>query len=153
MKKFIVAALLACAPVAVCAAELEVSGAFLRASPKVANAGAGFLTIKNPNAEADTLVGAEADVSRTVELHTHIKDGDVMRMRQVESIPVPAGGVAELKPGADHIMFIDLKKPLAEGQKVPVTLVFAKAGKKVVEMPVLGVGAMAAPAAAEQPKH
>lgn len=153
MKKFLLVALLAAAPVAVSAAELELSGGFLRASPKVANAGAGFLTIKNPNAEADTLLGAEADISKVVELHTHIKDGDVMRMRQVESIAVPAGGVAELKPGADHIMFINLNKPLAEGQKVPVTLVFAKAGKKVVELPVVALGAMAAPAAAPAPKH
>lgn len=154
MKKILLAALLACAPVAVCAAELEISGAFLRASPKVANAGAGFVTIRNAGPEADTLVGAEADVSRTVELHTHVRDGEVMRMRQVESIAVPAGGAAELKPGGDHIMFIDLKKPLAEGEKVPVTLVFAKAGKKVIEMPVLGVGAMAAPAGGPgQMKH
>lgn len=145
MRKFVIAALLACAPVAVCAAELEIAGAFLRASPKVANAGAGFVTIRNPNAEADTLLGAEADISKAVELHTHIKDGEVMRMRPVDSIAVPANGTAELKPGADHIMFINLHAPLSEGQKVPVTLVFAKAGKKVVEMPVLGVGAMAAP--------
>lgn len=146
MKKLALAALLACAPVAVCAADLEISGAFLRASPKVANAAAGFVTIKNPNAEADTLLGAEADISKAVELHTHVKDGEVMRMRQVDSVAVPANGVAELKPGADHIMFITLHKPLSEGQTIPVTLVFAKAGKKVVQMPVLGVGAMAAPA-------
>ncbi|MCR6632519.1 MAG: copper chaperone PCu(A)C [Magnetospirillum sp.] len=101
------------------------------------------MTIKNNGATDDTLVGAEADISRAVELHTHVKDGDVMRMRQVEAIPVPAGGTAQLKPGGDHIMFINLNKPLAEGQKVRVTLVFAKAGKQVVEAPVLGVGAMA----------
>lgn len=152
MRKILLAAVLAAIPVAVSAADLDLSGGFLRASPKVANAGAGFITIKNPNGEADTLLGAEADISKTVELHTHVRDGDVMRMRPVESIAVPAGGVAELKPGADHIMFINLNKPLAEGQKVPVTLVFAKAGKKVVELPVLGVGAMAAPAAGQQ-KH
>lgn len=151
MKKLALAALLACAPVAVCAADLEISGAFLRASPKVANAGAGFVTIKNPNAEADTLLSAEADISKAVELHTHVKDGEVMRMRQVDSVAVPANGAAELKPGADHIMFINLHKPLSEGQTIPVTLVFAKAGKKVVQMPVLGVGAMAAPA--EAAKH
>jgi copper(I)-binding protein len=152
MKKILLAALLAVAPVAVSAADLEISGAFLRASPKVANAGAGFVTIKNNGAAADTLIGAEANISKTVELHTHVKDGDVMRMRQVESIPVPANGSAVLKPGADHIMFINLTKPLAEGEKVPVTLVFAKAGKQQIEMPVLGIGAMAAPAS-EQPKH
>lgn len=153
MKKLILAALLACVPVAVSAAELEISGAFLRASPKVANAGAGFVTIKNPNAEADTLLSAEAGISKTVELHTHVKEGEIMRMRQVESIAVPANGTAELKPGADHIMFINLYKPLSEGEKVAVTLVFAKAGRKVIEVPVLAVGAMAAPAAAEHPKH
>lgn len=143
MKKFLLAAVLAVAPVAVFAADLDISGAFLRASPKVANAGAGFVTIKNTGATDDTLIGAEAAISKAVELHTHIKDGDVMRMRQVDSIAVPAGGGAELKPGADHIMFINLHKPLAEGETVAVTLVFAKAGKKVVEMPVMGVGAMA----------
>lgn len=143
MKKLLLAAMLAFVPVAVAAAEMEISGGFLRASPKVANAGAGFLMIKNNGAD-DKLIGAEANISKTVELHTHIMDGDVMRMRQVESIAVPAGGAAVLKPGADHIMFINLNKPLVEGEKVPVTLIFAKSGKQLVEMPVLAVGAMAA---------
>ncbi|MBF0326812.1 copper chaperone PCu(A)C [Magnetospirillum moscoviense] len=128
------------------AGDMEISGAFLRASPKVANAGAGFLTIKNATGQDDRLIGAQADISKTVELHTHIKDGEILRMRPVESIAVPAGGVAELKPGADHVMFINLTKPLAEGQKVPVTLVFEKAGKKQVDMPVMAIGTMAAPA-------
>ncbi|WP_173974129.1 copper chaperone PCu(A)C [Magnetospirillum sp. LM-5] len=128
------------------AGDMEISGAFLRASPKVANAGAGFLTIKNATGQDDRLIGAQADISKTVELHTHIKDGEVLRMRPVEFIAVPAGGVAELKPGADHVMFINLVKPLAEGQKVPVTLVFEKAGKKQVDMPVMAIGTMAAPA-------
>lgn len=139
MKKIALAALMALTPVAVSAAELEISGAFLRASPKIANAGAGFVSIRNPNAEADTLLGAEADISAKVELHTHIREGDMMLMRQVPSIPVPAGEVTALKPGADHIMFITLTKPLNEGDKVPVTLVFAKAGRKVVEFPVMSL--------------
>lgn len=143
MKKFMTAAMLALVPVAVAAAEMEISGGFLRAPPKVANAGAGFLTIRNNGAD-DKLIAAEANISKIVELHTHIQDGDVMRMRQVESIAVPAGGTAVLKPGADHIMFINLNKPLVEGEKVPVTLVFAKSGKQLVELPVLAVGAMAA---------
>ncbi|MBC7906185.1 MAG: copper chaperone PCu(A)C [Rhodospirillaceae bacterium] len=142
MKNLMLAAVLALVPVAVAAADMEISGGFLRASPKVANAGAGFLTIKN-NGPDDTLVAAEADISRTVELHTHIMEGDVMRMRQVPSIAVPAGATVALKPGGDHVMFIKLKKPLVEGDTVRVALVFAKSGKKLVEMPVLGVGAMA----------
>ncbi|HTH15635.1 MAG TPA: copper chaperone PCu(A)C, partial [Magnetospirillum sp.] len=66
--------------------------------------------------------------------------------RQVPAIPVPAGEVTALKPGADHIMFITLNKPLSEGQTVPVTLVFAKAGRKVVDFPVVPLRTGAAPA-------
>lgn len=142
MRKFILAAMLA-ASVPAYADDLAMSGAFLRASPKVTNAGAGFVTITNNGQAADRLIGAEAGVSKVVELHTHIREGDVMRMRPVESITVPAGGKAELKPGGDHVMFINLHQPLKEGDKVPVTLIFEKAGRRVVEMPVTGPGAMA----------
>ncbi|MBI2236450.1 MAG: copper chaperone PCu(A)C [Magnetospirillum sp.] len=123
------------------AADIEVTGAFVRASPAMAGAGAGFLTIANHGA-ADRLLGAEASVSKAVELHTHVKDGDVYRMRAVEAIAVPAHGTVQLQPGGDHIMFIGLNEPLKEGAKVPVTLKFEKAGAVKVEMPVLGVGAM-----------
>lgn len=138
------AALLLAAPVL--AADIMVEGAFLRASPKVANAGAGFLTIHNHSATADSLLGAEAAVSRTVELHTHVKDGDVYRMRPVAAIPVPAHGTVALKPGGDHIMFVGLNAPLKEGDTVAVTLTFENAGKVAVAMPVGAVGAMVAPA-------
>jgi copper(I)-binding protein len=124
------------------AGDLEISDSVIRTTPKV---GAGFLTIKNATGQDDRLIGAQADIAKTVELHTHVKDGEVMRMRRVDAIPVPAGGVAELKPGGDHVMFINLTRPLAEGQKVAVTLVFEKAGKKQIEVPVVPIGG-AAPA-------
>lgn len=143
MKKILLAALMAAIPAVACAADLEISGAFIRSSPAMAQTGAGFVTIKNTTGTDDTLLGAEADISKSVELHTHIKDGEVMRMRQVDSVAVPANGAAELKPGGDHIMFIGLNRQLKEGEVIPVTLVFAKAGKKTVEMPVMGMGAMA----------
>lgn len=140
MKKLLLAAVIAAFPAMASAADLEISNAFLRAAP-VATAGAGYVVIKNNGTADDTLVGAEADISKKVELHTHIKDGDVMRMRPVASIPVPAGGGAELKTGGDHIMFIGLNRQLKEGEVVEVTLVFAKAGKTVVKMPVVGLPA------------
>jgi copper(I)-binding protein len=142
MKILTIAAALVLAASTAFAADLEISGAFMRASPKVANAGAGFLTIKNNGAQNDRLIAAEAGISKIVELHTHEKDGDIMRMRRLEFIAVPAGETADLKPGGDHVMFIGLHKPLAEGETVPVTLVFEKAGRKVIDMPVLSVGAM-----------
>ena len=142
MKILTIAAALVLAASTAIAADLEISGAFMRASPKMANSGAGFLTVTNTGPQDDRLIAAEAGVSKTVELHTHEKDGDIMRMRRVEFIAVPAGGAAQLRPGGDHVMFINLHKPLKEGDMVPVTLVFEKAGRKQIDMPVLSVGAM-----------
>jgi len=150
MKKFLLTAAALAFAFPALAADLEVSGAFLRAPPKAAN-GAGFLTITNSGKQDDKLIAASASVSKAVELHTHIKDGEIMRMRKVDSIAVPAGGKAELKPGGDHVMFIDLTAPLREGDKVALTLTFEKAGEIKVEMPVASVGAMTAPMAPMAP--
>jgi len=124
------------------AADIMVEGAWARASAKMARAGAAFLTIKNMGG-ADKLVAAKADISKKVELHTHIKDGDIMRMRKVEGgIAVPAKGMAMLKPGGDHVMFMGLTKQLKEGEMFPLTLVFEKAGEVKVHVKIGKAGAM-----------
>lgn len=92
-------------------------------------AGGGYLKLTNAGAAADRLLSVSADVSSSVELHSMTMDGDVMRMRQVDGIDVPAGGSVELKPGGLHVMFIGLKAPLKAGASFPVTLKFAKAGE------------------------
>lgn len=116
--------------------------AWARASAgKAANGGA-FMTILNGGKEGDRLIAASADVSRKVELHTHINENGVMRMRQVDGIDVPAGKGVMLQPGSYHVMFMGLKNPLKEGEKFPLTLTFEKAGKQTVEVTVMGVGAM-----------
>lgn len=100
----------------------------------VAN-GAAFLTIRNIGTEDDTLVAARADVSKAVELHTHMREGGIMRMRRVEGgIKVPAGKTVKLAPGGYHIMLIGLKAPLVKGSKFPLTLEFAKAGEVKTEV-------------------
>lgn len=142
MKKVILAAALMMLAVPAFAADMEIAGPFMRAAPMVGGNGAAFLTIRN-HGNADRLVAAEADISRSVELHTHIKDGDVFRMRKVDAIAVPMHGTVDMKPGGDHVMFIGLKEPVKEGRKVTMTLVFEKAGKVAVEVPVLAPGAMA----------
>ncbi len=124
------------------AADLSVENAFLRASPMMADVGAGFMVIKNTGKEDDQLLSATANISKAVELHTHVRDGDVMKMRKVDAIPVPAGGEARLQPGGDHIMFIGLNKPLEKGETVKVTLTFAKGGTITVDAPVVEMGAM-----------
>jgi copper(I)-binding protein len=120
---------------------LTVSGAFARASPMMAQAGAGFMIITNAG-EADKLVAAKSDISEVVELHTHIEENGMKAMRKVDFIDVPASGSVELKPGSFHVMFIKLKDQLKEGQQVAVTLVFEKAGEVAVTLPVKGPGAM-----------
>lgn len=98
-------------------------------------AGGGFLRIIG-GAGPDRLVGARADVAGRVELHTMTMDGNVMRMRQVDAIEVPARQTVELKPGGLHVMFMDLKAPLQTGSRFPLTLRFEKAGEVQVEVQV-----------------
>lgn len=126
------------------AGDISVSGAWSRASAGMARAGAGFMTITNAGAGADRLLSAATPVSETAELHTHIKDGDVMRMRQVEAIEVPAGQSVALQPGGLHVMLMSLKEPLKEGQTFDLTLTFEKAGAMTVPVTVMGAGAMGA---------
>jgi len=118
------------------AAEIGVSAAWARASAGMARAGAAFMTLDNSGSADDALIAAEAGVSDAVELHTHIDDGGVMRMRKIERIAVPAHARVDLKPGGLHVMFIGLKAPLAEGQRFDLTLVFEKAGRIVVPVVV-----------------
>ncbi len=123
------------------AGNIEIENPWARASAGMAKAGAAFMDIKNIGA-ADRVIGASADVSESVELHTHIKDGDVMKMRRVDVIDVPANGMAHLAPGGLHFMFMGLTAPLEEGETFPLTLTFEKAGDVTVEVEVKAAGAM-----------
>ena len=91
---------------------------------------------------ADRLVAASGDVAERIELHTHTMDGNIMKMRRVDAVEVPANGSVALQPGGFHIMLIGLKKPLQEGGSFPLTLTFEKAGTVDVEVAVEGVGSM-----------
>lgn len=120
---------------------IQLARAWARATPAAAPAGAAFLTVENPGAEADAIVGAAAPVAGVAELHTHAMEGGVMKMRKVERIEVPAHGSVDLKPGGLHVMLIGLKAPLAEGQSFPLVLTFAKAGAVETTVTVEGIGA------------
>lgn len=129
------------------AGSVEIEKPWSRATSTGMKNGAGFLIIHN-HGEADKLIAAQANVSKAVELHTHIKDGDVMRMRKVEAIEIPKHGTVKLEPGSLHLMFIDLNQPLNKGDVIPVTLVFEKAGKVEAKITVEANAAM--PAKQEQ---
>lgn len=116
-------------------AGLTVEQAWARPTVPGQSAGGGFLTIHNPGA-ADRLLGIEAGVSGMVELHTMAMQGDVMQMRRIEAVNVPAGRTVQLKPGGLHVMFMGLKAPLKQGDTFPLKLKFERAGEVTVPMTV-----------------
>jgi len=120
------------------AGDLVLSGAFARATLPGAKVGGGYVTITNQSKEADRLIGGSSPAAARVEVHEMKMDGNVMHMRQLkDGLEIPAGGTAELSPhGGMHLMLIDITKPLKEGDMVPVTLEFAKAGKVKVQFMV-----------------
>ncbi|MBB4265059.1 copper chaperone PCu(A)C [Roseospira visakhapatnamensis] len=131
---------------------LTIEQPWARASAGMARAGAAFMTITNDGA-ADRLIAAAADVSDVVELHTHIKDGDVMRMRKIDAIEITGGTATHLRPGGLHIMFIGLHAPLEKGETFPVSLTFETAGTIDITVTVQDVAAMAPAGAAPGAMH
>lgn len=101
---------------------ISVEGAYARAVPPTARNSGAFMRIHNSSNEARRIVSAKADVSAITELHDHINDQGVMRMRKVEYIEVPAQGSVELKPGSYHVMLIELKQALKPGDPVHIDL-------------------------------
>lgn len=103
--------------------------------------GGGFLTIANKGNADDRLLSATSPVAGEVQLHTMSMDGGVMRMREVkDGIAIPAGKTVALKPGGYHLMFMQLKRPLALGESFPVTLRFQRQGAVKVSFKVKPVG-------------
>lgn len=122
---------------------LEITTPWTRATAPTARSGGGFMTITNKGTTADRLVSARSTVSDKVEIHEMQMDGSVMRMRELaKGLDIPPGATVMLKPGSYHIMFMELKAPLAKDAKVPVTLVFEKAGSIDVQLNVQAMGAM-----------
>lgn len=124
---------------------------YVRLVPPGVKTSAAFLTLKNGSDSPRKLVKAASPVAATVELHTHIHDNGVMRMRPVADIEVPAKGSTVLQPGGLHIMLIDLQQALQEDAKVPLTLSFDDGSTVQVEAPVRK--AQAAAPAAEEHNH
>ena len=119
---------------------IKIEDAYTRATVPGQKVAGGFMKIESKGA-ADQLVSASSPVAGEVQLHEMAMDGNVMKMRQVKDIAIPAGGSVELKPGGLHLMFMNIKAPLAAGETVPVKLKFAKAGEVEVKMPVNPMGA------------
>ena len=140
MKKLLATLVLASLYQTAMAAGIQVEEPWARASVEGMKMSGAFMKINNDTNAQDFLVGGNSPVAERVEVHTHVNDNGVMRMREVKGgVPLEAKGVTELKPGSYHVMFMGLKKPLKEGETVPVTLKFKKAKPITVDVPVKNV--------------
>jgi periplasmic copper chaperone A len=128
----------------VTAGDLVISQPWSRATPGSAKVAGGYLTIENKGAAPDRLIGGTTDAAGRVETHEMAMTDGVMTMRPIDGgLAIAPGKTVKFAPGGYHLMFFDLKSQLKQGDKVPVTLQFEKAGKVNVVFDVQGVGAQA----------
>lgn len=122
--------------------DLKIDHPWSRATPGGAKVAGGFMTITNNGKEADRLIGGTLVSAGIVEIHEMAMEGNVMKMRALaQGLEIKPGQTVELKPGGFHVMFLDLKAPLKEGEKVKGTLVFQRAGTIEVEFKIEARGA------------
>ncbi|OEZ97220.1 copper chaperone PCu(A)C [Duganella sp. HH101] len=143
MKRMIYLMLLAALPAF---AQVTVSEAWVRGTVAQQKATGAFMTL---TASQDArLVGASSPAAGVVEVHEMKMVDDVMRMRQIDGLPLPAGQAVQLAPGGYHLMLMQLKQPLADGQKIALTLEFedARHQRSTIELeaPVRPLNAAAA---------
>lgn len=112
-----------------------------RASAGKARNGAAYLSIRNYTGMADRLLSSQTGVAKRAELHTTVMAGEVMQMRPVGAIDVPADGMVMMKPGGLHVMLMGLTDPLMKGETFPLTITFEKAGAVTVQVKIMSVGA------------
>ena len=117
-------------------AQMQVEKPWLRATAPGAKVAGGYLVLRNTGAAADRLVAASSPAAAKIELHVHINDNGVMKMREVPGYDVPAKGSFELKPGGAHLMFVNIKAPFKSGDHIPVVLRFQRAGEVKVDFVV-----------------
>ena len=134
------AALLACALPSFAheykAGDLLIDHPWSRELPPNAPAGAAYFTLHNQGSQADRLVGASSPRAQKSELHTHVHQDGLMKMRPVPAVDIPAHGEVAFQPGGNHVMLFGLDKPLKAGEQFPLTLEFEKAGKVEVQVKV-----------------
>ena len=133
MKKFVLSIV---SIAAVFGADVEIEGAYARASiPNVPNSAA-FFVIKNNSDKDIAITSANSDVAEKNELHTHIKENKMIKMIKIEKLVVPAKSSLELKSGSDHVMLMGLKKELKVGDEINLELSFSDGDKKSIKVPV-----------------
>jgi copper(I)-binding protein len=121
---------------------VSVTDGYVRAVPHGQPNSAAFMQLNNSGTENRALISAKSNISDVVELHTHINDNGMMRMRRVDKIDIKAGDITVLKPGGLHVMFIGLKQVLTAGEQVNLELVFDDDSHVTLALPVKAVAGM-----------
>lgn len=121
---------------------IVVEHAWARATPAGAQTGAVYMTVVNNGAMPDRLLDVTTPVADKVQIHKVSEENGVSSMRELRTMDVAPGAKVIFKPGDMHAMLVGLKQPLKEGQTIPLTLNFEKAGKVNVVASVAKVGAM-----------
>ena len=119
--------------------DITVDGAYVREVPPMVHNSAAFMTLSNSSDTDAALVAVHSMAADTIELHTHINDDGVMRMRQIPEITVAAGATTKLQPGGLHVMLLGLTAPLQQGRTVSLELEFADGSRTRIEAPVMPV--------------
>lgn len=149
--KTLFAAPLLLAAGAALAQAVKVDDAWARASVPGQQATGAFMTLTAP--AGARLVGVSSPVAGVAEVHEMAMQGDVMKMRAIPALELPAGKPVQLKPGGYHLMLMDLKAPLAAGSTVPLTLLLRDAQGAELRQPLQVPVRAAAPAAGAPPAH
>lgn len=119
------------------AAGITVERPWARQTLQGMSMGGAFMLLKNESAQNDILIGGESPVADKVEIHSHVHEGGVMKMREVkDGVPLPAGQGVKLEPGTYHVMLMGLKRPLKIGDRFPLTLKFKYSKPKTVQVKV-----------------
>lgn len=117
-------------------AEITVEKPYVRAVPPGQMNSAAFMQLNNSGSEQVSLISASSSIAKNVELHNHINEEGVMKMRQVDKVNISANGTASLQPGGYHIMLIGLNQDLTEGQEIDLKLQFSDKSEQVLTIPV-----------------
>lgn len=133
---------------------VQVLDPYVRLAPPGAPATGAFMVLKNTGDKDVKVVKAASTAAKVAELHDHVNENGVMKMRPVPAVAIKAKGETVLKPGSLHVMLIELKAPLKEGDKVAIELGFDDGSSKQIEAPVrkLSMEPAAAPAPMDHSK-
>ncbi len=131
--------------------QVQVKDAWVRPALQGQTATGAFMSLTS--GEGARLIGVASPVAGVVEIHEMVMEGNVMRMRPITALELPAGRSVELKPGGYHVMLMDLKRPLKAGERVPLELRIETKEKRLVTQPIEAEVAARAPAAAPSAEH